>query len=342
MPETHSVQLRPSGHRFSVNPGETLLDAALRQGMRLPYGCRSGHCGSCRATLVSGRIDYAGAPTSALTEAEQARGEILCCQARAAGPLVLQLREVVTAADLEIKTLPVRIARLQRLAPDVTGLWLQLPRSERLQFFAGQHLDILLKDGRRRAYSLANAPEEDEHLELHVRHYPGGAFSDQLFGALAERSLLRIRGPYGSFQLREEGTAPVLLAAGGTGFAPIKSILEHARARGLRRRFHLYRGARRPAGLYLDERVRQWLEEGLVRAYAPVVSEPAKEDGWRGRTGLLHQAVAADFPDLSGWEIYACGPPPMIEALRGEALARGLEPGRFHCDAFELAADPDG
>ncbi len=335
---SYRVTVKPSHKQFEVEADETILEAALRQGLTLPYGCRDGACGSCKGRLVEGRIAYGKTEPRALTMAEQVAGMALFCCARAETDLVLEAK-IGSAGDIPIKTLPSRVERLERLAPDVMELGLRLPASERLQFLAGQYIDILLKDGKRRSFSLANAPHDDGCLQLHIRHTPGGLFTDQVFSTLKVRDILRFNGPHGSFYLREDSSKPMILLAGGTGFAPIKAIVEHALHENCERPMYFYWGARARADLYMAELPRQWAAiHGHIR-YVPVLSEPRPEDAWIGRTGLVHQAVMADFPDLSAFQVYACGAPGMIDAARRTFTGTcGLPPDEFYSDAFTIAA----
>ncbi|HSP01750.1 MAG TPA: 2Fe-2S iron-sulfur cluster-binding protein, partial [Thioalkalivibrio sp.] len=234
------ITIRPSGHVFEAEDDESILEAALRQGFALPYGCRNGACGSCLGKVLSGEVDHGPTRPPALSEKDEAEGKALFCQAMAVSDLEIEVREIGAARDIVIKTLPCRVVKLNRLNHDVMEMQLKLPVTERLQFLAGQYIDVLLKDGRRRSFSLANAPHRDEFLELHVRHVPGGAFSDQVFGEMKEKALMRIEGPLGSFFLREESERPILLMGGGTGFGPLKSILEHAFEIGVDRSMHLF------------------------------------------------------------------------------------------------------
>ena len=241
--------------------------------------------------------------------------------------------------DIPVKTLPSRIEKLERLAPDVIELQLRLPANERLQFWAGQYIDILLKDGKKRSFSLANAPHDDALLQLHIRHVPGGVFTDQVFSTMKAGDILRFNGPHGSFYLREESTKPMILLAGGTGFAPIKAIVEHALAENCQRPMHIYWGAKARIDLYQHALPEKWAAEHAGIHYVPVLSEPAADDAWTGRTGLVHQAVTADFPNLADFEVYACGSPGMIEAARRDFIAAGLPEEAFFADAFTFAAN---
>ena len=337
---SHRVTIESSGHQFDVEPGNTILRAALAAGIGLPYGCRNGACGACKGRVVSGQVDRGLYSEDALSEAELGKGYALFCCARPLSDLVIESREVGAARDIPVKMLPARVQKMARLAPDVMLLQLKLPASERLQFLAGQYIDILLKDGRRRSFSIANAPETDECLELHVRRVPGGHFTTHVFETMKERDLLRLEGPHGGFHLREDGAKPVILLAGGTGFAPVKAMVEHAFHRQSLRPMTLYWGARDRAGLYLHELAEGWAAGRAGFDYVPVLSEPAAGDGWPGRTGLVHRAVMADFPDLSGHRVYACGAPAMIEAARSDLIGGcGLKEEDFFADSFTFATD---
>ncbi len=334
----YHVTLQPSGHEFQVADHETVLDAALREKSGiLPYGCRNGACGSCMGTILSGAVSYAQGRPPGLSEREQAQGKALLCQARPCSDLVIEAREVKTGGDIVVKTLPCRVERRELLAPDVMRLFLKLPTTERLQFLAGQYVDILLADGRRRGFSLANPPHADDLLELHVRRAPGGFFTGYVFERMKDKALLRFQGPLGTFFLREDSPRPILLIGGGTGFAPLKGMLEHAFHIGLDRPLHLYWGARAKVDLYLDALPRQWAAEHPHFRYTPVLSEPHPEDAWDGRTGWVHEAVAADYPDLNGYEVYMSGPPLMIDAAKAAFAALGLPAEHLFYDAFEFA-----
>jgi len=338
------VTIEPSGHRYCAEADETLLEAALAAGLTLPYGCRNGACGSCKGRVLEGSVDHDGAQESALPHEERRAGLALFCCARPRSDIVLECHEVGVATDIPVRTMPCRVQKLERLAADVMVLHLKLPANERLQFLAGQYIEILRPAGRRRAFSLANAPHDDAMLQLHLRLIPGGEFTSHVFHAMAEREILRFEGPHGSFYLREEPelARPVILLAGGTGFAPIKSIVEHAIHQRLRRPMTLYWGARNRGGLYLPELPLRWAAEHAHLAYVAVLSEPTAADAWSGRSGLVHRAVLDDVADLSGYDVYACGAPAMIDAARRDFTARGLPPERFFSDAFSYARDSTG
>ncbi|CAK0762667.1 CDP-4-dehydro-6-deoxyglucose reductase, E3 [Gammaproteobacteria bacterium] len=336
------VHIESSGREITVEPEETVLDAALRQGVHLPYSCRGGLCGVCKATLLMGDVDYGPTTPSALSLEEQKVGMALLCRAIPRSDLHLQIREVKQTQDIQVRILPCRLEKKELLAPDVLRLFLRLPASDRLPFLPGQYIEFLLPNNRRRAFSLANTPHHDELLELHVRHVSGGSFTTWLFQELSEKPLLRIQGPLGSFTFQEDSERPAILMAGGTGFAPVKSILEYAFAEGIERPLHLYWGARARCDLYLDELPRLWMQQYSNFRYTPVLSAPTAEDAWEGRTGLVHAAIAADYPDLSRHEVYACGPPPMTAAGLDAFAACGLPREYYYSDAFEYAKDSSG
>ena len=336
------ITIQPSGHEYDAEEGNSVLQAAIDAGIKLPYGCQNGACGTCKGKIVEGRIDHAATPEGTLPAAERADGMALFCCAKPLSDLVIEAREVTSKTDIPVKTLPCRVQKLERLAPDVIALQLKLPTNERLQFLAGQYIEILLKDGKRRAFSLANAPYDDELLQLHVRLVPGGQFTEHVFGSMKEREMLRFEGPHGSFFLREDAESakkPIILLAGGTGFAPIKSIVEYAIHSKIERSMHLYWGAKDRSGLYLPELPQQWAAEHANIKYVPVLSEPSAADAWQGRTGFVHQAVLADHPDLSGFQVYACGAPAMIDAARRDFGAQGLPAEEFYADSFTFAND---
>lgn len=336
---SHQVTIQPSGHQFTVNEGDTLLAAALNAGFALPYGCRNGACGACKGKVLSGEVDFGTHQDGALPAEDKARGLALFCCATAKSDLSIEAKEVGASKDIPVKTLPCRVERMEKLADDVMALFLKLPANERLQFLPGQYIDFLLKDGQRRSFSLANSPEEDALLELHVRHVPGGQFTDHVFGAMKVKDIMRINGPHGSFFLRESDK-PVIFVAGGTGFAPIKSMLAHAFHHEIDRQFVFYWGARSLRDLYLPEVPAQWQSKHTHFGFIPVLDQPAPEDNWPGRSGRVHEAVLADFADLSGYEVYACGAPAMVQAARRDFMARGLPEDAFFSDAFDYQSSP--
>lgn len=337
---TFKVTVQPSGHEFTCDEDETLLAAALRAGVGLPYGCKSGACGSCKGRVLEGEVHHGAHQDRALPAAEEAKGYSLFCCATPRSDLSIEAREVEGLTDYPIRKLPTRVSRIERVAEDVIVLHLQLPAADTFRYRAGQYIEFLLKDGMRRSYSMANAPQGEPVLSLHIRHMPGGLFTDHVFHHMKEREILRFEGPMGSFFLREESDKPIVLLASGTGFAPIKAIVEDVIAKGVRRPMRLYWGGRRPQDLYLHALAEEWARTLPDFAYVPVISDARPEDQWGGRSGLVHQAVMQDLPDLSGYQVYACGAPLMVEAAKKDFPARcGLPEEEFYADAFTSAAD---
>ena len=338
----------PSGKTVAVDAETHILEAALTQGVVLPYGCKNGACGSCKARVVAGEIIQDAHQPSALTAEEAGKGYALLCCARAASDLTVEARVLAAVGEIPIRKLPCRVSSIERVAPDVIVLRLQLPANERLQYLAGQYVDLLLRDGTRRSYSMAAAPGTADGLELHVRHLPGGKFTDAAFGlvepALKVRDILRFEGPLGTFFLREDSDRPIVIVASGTGFAPIKAILEQVRGQvesaGFSRPITLFWGGRRPHDLYMNELCERWAGEIPGFRYVPVVSDALAEDAWTGRTGFVHRAAMADVADMSGYQVYACGAPVVVDACRRDFIGLcGLPRDEFYADAFTTAAD---
>jgi CDP-4-dehydro-6-deoxyglucose reductase len=338
-----TVTLKPAERSFTVDRDERILAAAIRQGIGLPYGCRDGACGSCKSRLLEGRVIHGAHQSKALSADEEAAGFILTCCATPQTDCVVEARSVPGAGEFPILKLPSRVLSIDKPTADVAVLKLQLPANQNLQYRAGQYVEFILRDGARRSYSMANAPHHlgtPPAIELHIRHMPGGKFTDHVFGAMKEKDILRMEGPFGSFFLREASDKPLVLLASGTGFAPIKALIEHMEFKGITRPAVLYWGCRSKADLYLHE----WAEAAAARLphlrYVPVLSEPKAQDGWTGRTGFVHQAVMADLPDLSGHQVYACGAPIMVESAERDFTARcGLPADEFFADSFTSAAD---
>jgi CDP-4-dehydro-6-deoxyglucose reductase len=335
------ITIKPSGHSLTCADGDSVLTAAMAADLILPYGCRNGACGSCKGRILAGVVDYGAHHAATLTDEEKRQGLALFCVAKPRTDIVIEVKEVRRAGDIQVRKLPCRIETIERVADDVAIVKLKLPANERLQYFAGQYVDLLLKDGRRRSFSLATAPHDDTLLELHIRQVPGGFFTTRLFNEYKGREILRLEGPLGSFYLREESDKPVILVAGGTGFAPIKAIVEHALHHGLetRRPMVLYWGVRTKRDLYLPDLPGRWQQASRNFTFIPVLSEPAPGGDWPGRTGLVHQAVLDDFASLAGYQVYACGAPAMIDAARATFTAeRGLPSDEFFADSFTYAA----
>ena len=338
-----NITVQPSGRAFTATSDETLLAAGLRQGIGLPYGCKDGACGSCKCKKISGDVTHGVHQDKALSADEEANGFVLTCCATAHSDVVLESRQVVEEGAFPIKKMPVRVISLEKKSHDVMLVKLQLPANDVMKFHAGQYIDFLLRDGDRRSYSMANAPhtlvEGSSAVELHIRHMPGGKFTDHVFGAMKEKEIQRIEGPQGSFFLREDSNKPLVFLASGTGFAPIKAILEHMQHKDISRPATLYWGGRRPADLYMHDWVQAQLAAMPHLTYVPVVSDALPEDNWTGRTGFVHAAVLQDIADLSGHQVYACGAPIVVDSARAAYTQAGLPTDEFYADSFTSAAD---
>ncbi len=334
---SYQVTIQNSGHKFEVRPSQTVLQAAIEADIHIPYGCRNGACGSCKAKLVSGKVMHDDYQNSAMTDVELAAGNTLLCCARPLEDITVECREVGGLTGIKPRILPARVAKKEQLSHDVIALHLQLPASERLQFLAGQYLEFILKDGKRRAFSIANAPHDAEFLQLHIRVIPGGVFSAYVANEMQEKAILRLEAPFGNFFLREDSQKPIIFVAGGTGFAPVKGIIEHMLHNNIKRDIILYRGARVAEDLYMNELCQKWAEFTPHLSYIPVISEPQSSGNWQGRTGLVHQAVLDDIKDLSAYQAYVCGAPGMCEVAHNTFVAQGLLADEFFSDAFTFA-----
>ena len=338
------VTVQPTHHQFPVEPGQSVLDAALAAGIVLPYSCRNGACSTCKGKVVSGNFEAGPNPSQILTPEEIESGYTLFCQARPTSDLIIEAHEIRMASDIQIRKMPSRVIGLDKIGEDVMVVRLQLPASDPFRYYAGQYIEFILKDGRRRSYSMANTPNESNQVELHIRHMPGGVFTDHVFGAgptqIKIREILRVEGPLGSFFLRPDSDKPVVFLASGTGFAPIKAIIEKMIEDSSTRPAVLYWGGRRPRDLYMDEVAKEWARSLPNFTYVPVVSDGLEEDGWTGRTGFVHHAVLQDLSDLSGHQVYACGAPVMVESARKDFIKNnGLPEDEFYADAFTSEAD---
>jgi CDP-4-dehydro-6-deoxyglucose reductase, E3 len=341
-----TITLQPAARQFTVERDEAILPAAIRQGIGLPYGCRDGACGSCKSRLVAGRVIHGAHQLRALSVAEEEAGYILTCCATPQTDCVVEARMVPGAGEYPVLKLPSRVLAMERAAPDVMVVRLQLPANQNLQYRAGQYVEFILRDGSRRSYSMANAPHQlgsPPSIELHLRHMPGGKFTDHVFGAMKEKDILRMEGPFGSFFLREDSERPMILLASGTGFAPIKAVVEHMRLKGITRPAVLYWGGRRPQDLYMHRWCEQAAAEVPHLSYVPVVSDALPEDAWAGRTGFVHRAVMEDWPDLSGHQVYACGAPIVVDSAHRDFVAQcKLPEEEFYADSFTSEADKHG
>ena len=369
--QTFQVSVQPSGRAFSVNEGEAMLAAGIRQGVGLPYGCKDGACGSCKCKKITGVVMHGPHQSKALSDEEEASGFVLTCCGVPYSDVVLESRQVTEAGAFPIKKMPSRVTLLEKKSRDVMLMKLQLPANDGFAYRAGQYVEFILRDGTRRSYSMATAPHPQPQpqtfppaqpgavaapgaaainipapaapgpgLELHIRHMPGGKFTDHVFGVMKEKEIVRIEGPFGTFFLREDSAKPMILLASGTGFAPIKAVIEDMQQKGIDRPATLYWGGRRPDDLYLSDWVKAKLAEMPNLSYVPVISNAVPEDGWRGRTGFVHAAVLQDFPDLSGYQVYACGAPIVIDSAKTAYTTEGgLPEDEFYADSFITEAD---
>ena len=329
--------VRPDNRIIAVRAGETLLDAGLREGIALPFDCRNGGCGECKATLRSGTVEFGPYQPGVLSAAERAAGKILPCVCTPREDVELEYLPAATPKTAAAHTWTAAVEAMQHLSPDVMQVILKLEGGARIAFYAGQYINILLEDGAKRSFSFATAPSVNDRIELHIRRIPGGRFTTRVFEHMRTGDRVRFEGPLGSFFLREDSDKPMIFVAGSTGFAPVKSMLEYAFGRGVKRRMILYWGVRRPADLYLGSLPEKWAREHANFSFVPVISDPAREDAWRGRTGLVHEAILADFGDLSGYQVYACGSAAMVEAAHPAFKAKGLGQDDCFSDAFRLA-----
>ena len=340
---TFQITVQPSGRAFEAQAGEPILTAAIRSGVGLPYGCKDGACGSCKCKKLSGSVVHGEHQHKALSVEEEEAGYVLTCCAKPLTDVVLESRQVTDESAYPVRKLPVRVSTLTRASHDVMQVRLQLPANDSFRYHAGQYIEFILRDGARRAYSMATAPHMQESapgVELHIRHMPGGKFTTHVFGDMKEKEILRVEGPFGSFFLREDSDKPIVFLASGTGFAPIKALIEHMQHKDIVRPATLYWGGRRPQDLYMDGWVRERLAAMPQLRYVPVVSDALPEDGWTGRTGFVHQAVLEDISDLSGHQVYACGAPIVVDSARRDFVQQaGLPEYEFYADAFTSEAD---
>ena len=334
------VHVVNSRRDFDVAGDQSVLDAALKASWNLPHSCKGGNCGLCKARLLRGDVHYPNGRPLGLTDAEIDSGWILLCQAKARSDLDLELQEVRSAHEQGAVRVPCRLERATLASHDVMIALLRLPPAVEFQFRAGQYLDVLLSEGRRRSFSIASLPENARILELHVRRVAGGEWTEWLFGEGAvQGALITIEGPLGRFHYRggPSHARPLLLVGGGTGIAPLLCILRHLVGNEIRRRVNLYWGVRGRRDLYAESAILQLASRAAHLRYVPVLSQPEPE--WKDRTGFVHAAVLQDFDDLSDFDIYAAGPPAMIEALQSEFPRHGAVMERLYCDSFDYAFD---
>ena len=329
-----------SGATFTVNEGESVLTAAIRQGVMLPYSCKNGTCGSCKGRLESGEVHYPFHPPLALSREEIGEGFALLCQAEPTGDLVIKAREIEAVRDIHIRKMPARVIEKTLLAPEIMRIKIKLPNAQRLQFLAGQYLEILLPDGKRRAFSIASPPQCEDEIELHIRHVDGGGFTGWIFDEMKERDILRLEAPLGTFFIRNDKLErPMILMGGGTGFAPLKSMLEDLLSHQDKRPVHLFWGAGNRDELYMHETAQKWAEENEHIQYSTALLKDSDADTTGSFNGFAHEAVLQKHADLSNFDIYMSGPPAMIDASRIAFLQNGAEKRRIFFDSFEFGLD---
>lgn len=331
--KSYQVTVQPQGKTFDVREDESILDAALRQNVILPYGCRSGNCGACQVTLLSGGYHYPHGEPPGLTDDGDG---LLICQAQATSDLEIRGHLLERAAEIEPRVMPCKVQSHEPMAHDVMRVMLKLPDTQRLQFLAGQYLDFILDDGVRRAFSIANAPHDDELIELHIRHIDGGTFTDFVFDSLKDKTVLRIEAPLGTFTLREESDRPMLFLGGGTGFAPLKGMIEHAFFAGIMRPMKLYWGVRSRRDLYMPDLPEEWMARHENFEFIPVFSEPDTDAN--GRKGFVHEAVIEDIDNIADYDVYMAGPPIMVNSASEAFQEKGLSRDHMFSDAFEYGA----
>jgi len=336
----YQVKLPTTRHEFTTAGDETILESALKSGIGLPYGCRGGRCGACKGKVLKGKIRYDKKPKG-LTEEMRQHGYALFCQAHACSDLEIAVDEVEKLSQIKIMTMPTKVARLEQLSHDVMRVFLKLPEHIRLQFFAGQYLDILQDTGERRSFSIANAPHDDEFIELHIRHIDGGEYTQYIFDRMKIGEIIRIEAPLGSFTLNESSPRPMILMGGGTGFAPLKGMLEHAFQIGLEKPMHLFWGVRSLRDLYMPELPVEWTRRHPLFRFTPVLSEPQPEDHWQGETGYVHETVIKHCSNISQHDIYMSGPPVMVYTARDEFMRLGVGEKQLFSDAFEFNSQMD-
>ena len=334
---SYLITLDGEDKQFSCEDDQIILDAALDQGITLAYGCKNGLCGSCKATVISGQVDYPEGKPKGLSDEDESHHQALLCKAVAASDLTLKAHLPKPAKEVEVKTLPARVKSITHLSDDVIQMILQLPAVEPFIFNAGQWIYFLLNNGKKRAFSIANRPNDKNELELQIRHAVGGLFTDFVFNELKPGALLQIEGPHGTFYFQQDDR-PILLVAGGTGFAPIKGIMEEILQQGGAQKVHLYWGLKSKKDIYLQDLAQSWADQKGIE-YTPVLSEPLPSDHWHGKTGFVHEAVLQDYDDLSGYAVYMAGPPQMIQSCQQTFTAAGLDESRLYYDSFDYSTD---
>ena len=341
------VRLRPSNVEFNVESEETILSAALKVGLVVPYGCKNGACGSCKASIVGGTVDYGDHQKRALSEYEKNNNGLLLCTAKPLSNIEITANLISATKENEPKKMPCRVEKIEIVTEDIAIIRLKLPANQSFSYLPGQYVDILLKDGKRRSYSMANMPNQENVIELHIKHNPGGLLTDSIFDnkssespILKEKNILRLEGPLGTFYFRENSKEKILFIASGTGIGPIKAIIENLISENFSREVILYWGVRSPNDLYILEIIESWKNSLLNFTFVPVVSDAKTEDKWKGREGYVHSAIMDDQISLKNFSVYACGSPLMVNAAYDAfTKSRDLDKDHFFSDAFTVASD---
>jgi len=323
--------------QFHCEQNQTILEAALEQNIAISYGCKNGFCGSCKGNLLQGEISYLEGQPDGITEEQVSNNEALFCKASPLSDLTIDVKVVELEKTIEVKNLPAKVKEIKHLCDDVIQMVLQLPSVEPFEFRAGQWIYFVLKDGKKRAFSIANGPNDKNELELQIRHALGGVFTDFVFNELKPGAVLQIEGPHGTF-FDQQDEEPVLLVAGGTGFAPIKGILEAMLERDTDQSIHLFWGLREKKDLYLQGLIQKWVTENNI-SYTPVLSEPETGSDWEGKTGFVHQAVLEAYPKMAQFAVYMAGPPQMIQSCQDTFTQAGLNEDKLYFDSFDYSTD---
>ena len=322
------ITLSPSGVELFSDGATNILEVALQNNIALSYSCKSGSCGACKATVIDGDVESLD-PFKVLSADEVQSGSILTCCSKAKSDCVIEAEFFPELADIEQKTVPAKIESINFPSSDIAIIKLRLPPSTDFKYLSGQYLDMSF-GGASRSYSIANRCVHGNGIELHIRKVAGGVMSEKVFLEMSKNTLVRLNGPIGTFFVRKS-ERPIVFLAGGTGFAPVKAMVEGLIANNSFRHIHIYWGAVEQSGIYSD------VPEGWAGAYrnvsyTPVISEEDSE--WEGRTGFVHSAVMSDFSSLDSFDVYACGSPLMIGAARNDFIGKGLPAERFFSDAF--------
>lgn len=316
------VRLLPSKQEFFVEGRETLLEAAIRAGVSLPYGCSNGNCGLCKAKIISGEVKRIAHQDYVFPEAQRFGQYALMCSNAAVTDLVLEMQVAGNVGDIAEQHFQVKVRKLEKINSQLLILHVRLPRGERMRFLAGQYATLRIPNVGKHDYSIASCPCDDKHLEFHIRHVADEAVSEYIFNALKLRSTIGITGPKGHFVLQEDSLRPMIMVAFDTGFAAIKSLLEHATAQEYEREIHLYWIACQTSGQYLSNLCRAWQDALDEFHYTPVnISNPF--EGNMGdhaeSTDIAKQAllrIVEDIPDLSGFDLYISAPQPLLKLAR--------------------------